>query len=158
MRKKFSTLAFASILFTGCVHVPEQKIEGITFQAAMKQLAEGLNEFDDTSQEGEEIFGLVPSEVEANFNISLINKGTNETTIAVDPTNVLKEVSSFGSSWKYEGSETRGNTITVKFRNVLFSKKGEAVYDKENIAALIKALRDAGIGINYIDLDSGADH
>lgn len=157
MNKTIFTLAFASMLFAGCVHVPEQKVEGITFKAAMKQLAEGLNEFDDTSQEGEEIFGLVPSEVEAKFNISVINKGMNETTIAVDPTNVLKEVTSIGSSWKYEGSETRGNTITVKFRNVLFSKKGEAVYDKENIAALIKALRDAGIGINRTDLGGGVD-
>ena len=159
---KLVVISVFSVFMAGCSSQPKVKpAEEITFKEAMKQIAEGLDEFSKEKEEGEEskqIYGLVPSEVEATFNVSVISKSENETSITLDPTNIMKEFSSLTSKWKYEGSDTRGNKITIKFRNVLFAKKGEAIYDKDkDIANLLKALKEAGIEIRNVDLSPIAE-
>ncbi|WP_251359949.1 hypothetical protein [Kangiella sp. TOML190] len=138
------------IFLVSCAHVPEQpQPQNISFEKAMEQIALGLQKFNETSQQAEQSFGLVPAEVVATFNIGVVTSGQNQTSLTVNPANLVSEVHSFGTSWNYEASSEKSNTIEIKFRNLLFAKSGEAFYDKDDIGELIQKLKDAGIDVHY---------
>ncbi len=134
---------FAScILIAGCAHSPRKTMENITFEEGMRQLAAGLKTFEQTNRhDKQQVFGLVPAEIEATFNMNVIKKNTGETALVIDPTHAIKEFTSLTKTWKYEASESRGNTIKIKFRNVLFAQKNEFIYDK-NPKELLKSLEN----------------
>ncbi|WFM70499.1 hypothetical protein [Halomonas sp. CKK8] len=113
----------------------------------MKQIANGLNELEDRRSNRDTTFGLVPSEITVNLKVDVKNTGSNTTSLSVAPAGTLKEVSRLGSEWKYEGSETRGSHITIKFRNLLFSKPEEAFYDHEDIGKRIEDLQNSGVEV-----------
>ncbi len=143
--KKISLLLL-SLILSGCFHTQSTK-ETITFQQAMKDIVKGLNEFRGNPND-KQIFGLVPSEIEATFNISVNKSKTNETNLTIDPTNVVKEITGLSSKWSSEVKSQRENQITIKFRNILFAKEKEAVYEKDNIVDIIKKLKDSGLIIH----------
>lgn len=136
-------LILSSLLFlSSCAH-NEIKKETITFQKAMESIANGLNVFTKKKKE-ERIFGIVPSEIEATFNISVSKTNKGETSLTLDPTNII---TGFLSKWNSEVISKNSNKITIKFRNLLFAKKGEAFYDKKSTGDDIKKLKDGGFAV-----------
>jgi hypothetical protein len=119
----------------------------ITLQAAMEEVATGLNRMY-TVREDFPKSGLVPDEVTVVFNISAT--GTDQGKLYVEtggsPADALKIVKSGGEI----GSQiqaTRGNQVTIKFSNVLFTPKDRLLTIKtaSEVSDLLKALKESGI-------------
>ena len=119
----------------------------ITFEAAMEQVANGLNRMYDIGKDHPKS-GLVPSEVTIDFNISADATDTGKLSIdaganVLDPLQVTKAGAEIGSTIK----AVRGNKITIKFTNIFVTDTKDSlimVKKPEEIAQLLKTLKDAG--------------
>ena len=111
----------------------------ITLQAAMKEVATGLNEMYAIRKDHPKS-GLLPAEVTVVFNISA--KANDEGKLYVEagatPADVLK-IAKIGAEAASKIEASRGNTVTIKFTNILFAPKETLVMTKspEDIAKLL---------------------
>lgn len=144
MRNLLLSLLFV-ILLVGCTNIQPERSEPITLKEGMKQLAEGLNEFQNIGKDSKKVYGLVPSEIEVTFNISAEKTDGKTANLTISPAS-LSGVG-FGAGWTKEVSSKSGNQITIKFRNLLFSKKGEAFYDDKHIVKKIHDAEETGVVI-----------
>jgi hypothetical protein len=98
----------------------------------MKTLREGLDELRRPVEPGQERLGLVPTEVTATFNMTTSADGTLGVNLAASaPAIAGLSVSGNGTA---KQTIQRGNTVTVKLRNIYVDGDGkprEIAPDKE---------------------------
>lgn len=151
----------ASILISGCATMVEPQPGKITLEEALSSVGRGLVELKKsqlTANDGKEFrSGLLPSEAEVTFNISASGEQSGKLFVEITKTPAdasLKKGAELGSSY----TASRGNQITVKFRNIAFSKTTkledrviiEGVTDPDMLVKVVKALEGTGITINAV--------
>ena len=131
------------ILATGLVLVSAgccttQRPEPMTVQAAMQQVADGLNVF--SALHVDKRSGLMPDEVIVVLNITEAQTTTGDAQagVAAGPGKLLVDFSR-------EHTETHGNQITLRFQNLLLAEKSTIAGSKspEEIAALYQGLTNS---------------
>lgn len=139
--------AALTIPLSGCAAWTVARPGKITLEQAMKEVARGINDMQEI-RAGKPQTGLLPTEVTIVFNVSASAKDEGKLYVEAGavPGEVLKTVkqgAELGSSLQ----ATRGNTVTVKFSNVLFAPKDALIHGKspEEVKNLLKALREANI-------------
>jgi len=149
VQKVSSTLVIVVLLMSfeaGCAAMVVPKPGEITLSAAMKEVAEGLNNMYEIRKDHPRS-GLLPSEVTVVFNISA--KGTDSAKLVVESgataTDMVKIVKA-GADLSTSLVAERGNTITVKFTNLLFAPKDLLVstMKPDDVKKLIDALHQVG--------------
>lgn len=121
----------------------------ITLEAAMKSVGEGLKQMRDA--EGGVKTGLLPSEVTVTFNVTASATDSKNLVIASSTTQAaqLPVSGSLTGDLSSAISVNRGNVITIKFTNLLFTPKELFLTTKspEDIAKILKTLNAEGITI-----------
>ena len=129
----FIALALVS---AGCcsTHRPEP----MTVQAAIQQVADGLNAF--SAMNLEKRSGLMPDEVTVVLNITEARGSSagGQAGVTDGPAKLMVDFSR-------QRTETRGNQITFKLQNVLLAEKNSIVGSKtpEEIAAMLQGVTNA---------------
>lgn len=147
--KNIVLLLLTTFMLTGCIEPQPKEPESITLKQGLRELAEGLDELKNMSKDKKSVYGLVPSEIEVDFDISINNTKEATTTIGLVPSSMLN----IGSNWTSKVVSDRGNHIKIKFRNILFTKKDEAVYS-EDILKTIQELLQNGVIMMSPNLNS----
>lgn len=150
-----------SVLSSGCATMVEPQPGKITLEEALSSVGRGLVELKKSqlaANDGKEFrSGLLPSEAEVTFNISASGEQSGKLFVEITKTPAdasLKKGAELGSSY----TASRGNQITVKFRNIAFSKTTkledrtiiEGVTDPDLLVKVVKALEGTGITINAV--------
>lgn len=121
----------------------------ITLREAMEEVATGLNGMYEIRAKSPKS-GLLPSDVTVVFNISAsaTDKGKLYIEAGATVAEILK-VTQAGAEVGTQVTATRGNTVTVKFTNVLFAPKDTLVMTKspDEIKKLLEVIKEAGIEI-----------
>ncbi len=140
--KSVLTLALVFCL-TGC-STTVQRPEPITLAEALKEVIEALNEISDIPVKSKH--GLVPAEVTVTFEITAGRKEGKSASVDIVPTGIIEEIGGISSKWTSEVTESRGNTIVIKFRSILFASEKELIAQKtpEEIDALYQKLKNQG--------------
>lgn len=148
-----------SALTSGCATMVEPQPGKITIEEALSSVGRGLVQLKKAQlkeNDGNEFrSGLLPSEAEVTFNISASGEQSGKLFVEITKTpvdSIFKKGAELGTSY----TATRGNQITVKFRNIAFSKTTkmddrviiEGVTDPEVLRKVVKALEDTGITVN----------
>lgn len=152
MRKLLLIPAFLMVInaLTGCATTTVVPEPGkITLREAMEEVATGLNKMYEIRQESPKS-GLLPSEVTVVFNISAsaTDKGKLYIEAGATVAEILK-VTKAGAEVSSEFVATRGNTVTVKFTNVLFTPKNTllTLRTPDDIKKLLTVIKEAGIEV-----------
>jgi hypothetical protein len=121
----------------GCA--TQQERRAMTVEAAMQQVAGGLNAF--AAMPLDKRTGLVPDEVTVVFNVSRMSDSAAGVNggVSVDPGKLVVDFSR-------RDSETQGNQITLKFSNLLLAGKTSIAgsLTPAQIEELIRGLTNAG--------------
>jgi len=118
------------LLSSGCAYRPPEVADphAITLKAAVIDVADSLSAVKQLTRTRQQI-GLYPSEATVEFNIA--SKSTEEDTLKIDasaPSGFLFPISgSAASTLTNEGS--RGNKITITFKNIMDSKMSKVDID-----------------------------
>ena len=149
---KYLLIALVLILtnltfMSGCATTVVPEPGKITLQAAMEEVANGLNKMYDIKKDYPKS-GLLPSEITVIFNVSASGKDEGKLYIeagatVADALNITKASSDVSS--KIEAS--RGNTVTIKFTNILFAPKDTLIMTKnpDDIEKLLEVIKQVGI-------------
>ncbi len=140
-------LLIMGLILSGCAGWAVREPNAITFENAMRQVANGLNEMYDIGKDHPKS-GLVPSEVTIEFNISATGKDADRLYIeaGIPAVNIAKA----GAEASSEKQASRGNKITIKFVNLFLSDANNTLLMKkspEEIVKIIKALKDINVEI-----------
>jgi deferrochelatase/peroxidase EfeB len=115
----------------------------------MKSVGEGLKQMKDA--QGNITTGLLPSEVTVTFNVTASASDSSKLVItASTPTAATLPVSgSFTGDLSSAISAARGNVVTIKFTNLLFSPENQFLTKKtaKEIAEILDTLRKEGVTI-----------
>lgn len=126
-------LLILPLLFLGCATVSAPKPGKITLEDALESVGRGLVKMKKGELEennGKEfITGLMPSEAEVVFNISASNSTENKLYVELTPVSASPVQGKAGGSTGTSESVSRGNQITIKFRNIVFNKTVKAEKD-----------------------------
>jgi len=121
----------------------------ITLEAAMKSVGEGLKQM--KTAEGDIKTGLLPSEVTVSFNVTASATDSTKLAVAVGtpPAPQIPVSGSVTGDLSSAITASRGNTITIKFTNLLFAPKEQLITMKktEDIEKILKVLREQGITV-----------
>ncbi len=142
------TVALAASLTVGCASVVP-KPGTITLENAMLEVAKGINGMYDL-RKGHPKSGLIPSEVSVTFNVSASSaKGGKLYVEAGANVGEVVKIGKVGGEAGIQLQASRGNTVTVKFVNVLLSGKDTLIMAKKasEIGELLKTLSEHEIGI-----------
>jgi len=139
---------------TGCATTTVVPEPGkITLREAMEEVATGLNRMYEIRANSPKS-GLLPSEVTVVFNISAsaTDKGKLFIEAGAKAAEILK-VMGAGAEVGTQVATARGNTVTVKFTNVLFAPKDTLVNHKspEDLKKLLEVIKLSGIEIQLIE-------
>lgn len=126
-------LLIVPFLSLGCATVSQPKPGKITLEDALKSVGTGLAlmkkaEFEANGNK-EFITGLMPSEAEVVFNISASNSTEKKLYVELTPVSASPVQGKAGGSTGTSESVSRGNQITIKFRNIVFNKTVKAEKD-----------------------------
>jgi len=134
------------ILLQGCTTTVE-RAEPITLADGVKEVINALNSLSELQTS--KINGLVPAEVTVVFNITAGSKDSKNATIEIVPTGIVKEISKIGAGWSSEVTQSTGNTLTIKFRSILFANEKELVANKTpaELTKLYEELKGLGWNI-----------
>ena len=156
MHRMFVSLAIliGMITITGCATTTVVPEPGkITLREAMEEVATGLNRMYEIRANSPKS-GLLPSEVTVVFNISAsaTDKGKLFIEAGAKAAEILK-VTGVGAEVGTQVAAARGNTVTVKFTNVLFAPKDTLVNHKspEDLKKLLEVIKQSGIEIQMIE-------
>ena len=133
MRGMMAGIVGVALVCAGCCSTPKQ--DPMTVDAAMRQVAEGLNAF--AAMPLEKRSGLLPDEVTVVLNV------TEARTTGIDAqAGATEGPGKLVVDFSRQHTETRGNQITLKFQNVLLAEKSTIVGSKtpEEIADLCRGL------------------
>ena len=126
---------------------------GYITKEAMEEVATGLNRMYEIRANSPKS-GLLPSEVTVVFNISAsaTDKGKLFIEAGAKAAEILK-VTGVGAEVGTQVAAARGNTVTVKFTNVLFAPKDTLVMHKspEDLKKLLEVIKQSGIEIQMIE-------
>lgn len=134
MRTMLLCVAGVALAGAGCctTHRPEKSL---TVQAAMQQVADGLNAF--SAVKLDQRTGLMPDEVIVVLNVTEARTagGGGQVGVTDGPAKLMVDFSR-------QHTETRGNQITLKFQNVLLAEKNSIVGSKtpDEITALLQGI------------------
>ena len=135
------------IFLSGCAttHIVPQPGK-ITLQAAMEEVATGLNKMYDIRKDYPKS-GLMPTEATIVFNISA--SATDEGKLYIEAganIDVLK-IAKVGAETSSKIEASRGNTVTIKFANILLAPKDTLIMTKtsDDIEKLFKAIEKVGL-------------
>ena len=133
MRGMTMCVVGVALVCAGCCSTPKR--EPLTMDAAMRQVAEGLNAF--SAMPLDKRSGLMPDEVTVVLNVT-----EARTTSADAQAGVAEGPGKLVVDFSRQRTETHGNQITLKFQNVLLAEKSSIVGSKtpEEIAALCQGL------------------
>ena len=120
---------------------------------AMEEVATGLNRMYEIRANSPKS-GLLPSEVTVVFNISA--SATDKSKLYIEAGAKAAEifkVTGAGAEVGTQVAAARGNTVTVKFTNVLFAPKDTLVMHKspEDLKKLLEVIKQSGIEIQMIE-------
>ena len=156
MHRMFVSLAIliGMITITGCATTTVVPEPGkITLREAMEEVATGLNRMYEIRANSPKS-GLLPSEVTVVFNISASATDNGKLFIeaGAKAAEILK-VMGAGAEVGTQVATARGNTVTVKFTNVLFAPKDTLVNHKspEDLKKLLEVIKLSGIEIQLIE-------
>ena len=125
--------------------VPEPS--AITLEAAMKSVGEGLKQM--KLAEGDIKTGLLPSEVTVSFNVTASATDSTKLLISASTVPAPQLPVSGGVTADLSSAITanRGNTITIRFTNVLFAPKDQLLTTKsaQEIEQILQGLADSNI-------------
>lgn len=135
-------------LATGCAWGVLVQPGKITLDEAISEVATGLNKMYDIRKDHPKS-GLLPAEVTVSFNISA--SATDKGKLFVEAGATLAEVlqvTKAGADISSSLVAKRGNTVTIKFSNLLYADEHTLVRNKspEEIMKLLQALEEAGVG------------
>jgi len=156
VRRLFVILAIliGMIAITGCATTTVVPEPGkITLREAMEEVATGLNRMYEIRANSPKS-GLLPSEVTVVFNISA--SATDKSKLYIEAGAKAAEifkVTGAGAEVGTQVAAARGNTVTVKFTNVLFAPKDTLVMHKspEDLKKLLEVIKQSGIEIQMIE-------
>lgn len=146
--KRSKILIIAMLIFLhGCSTVSVERPDSISLSDALKEVVEALNEMSNLQVEAKH--GMAPAEVTVTFNITAGKKTGREASVDIVPTGIVEEITGLSYGWSSEVTETRGNSITIKFRSILFASEKELVGKKtpEEINEIYKKLQELGWNI-----------
>ena len=118
----------------------------------MEEVAAGLNKMYDIRKDSPKS-GLLPTEVTIIFNISASGKDEGKLYIEAGATgaDVLK-ITKAGADVSSTIEASRGNTVTIKFANILLAPKDTLIMIKtpDDITKLFEAIKKVGITPNLL--------
>ena len=130
-------LAGVAMVCAGCCSAPQARAP-MTVQAAMQQVAEGLNAF--AAMPVDKRSGLMPEEVTVVLNVTQERTTTGEAQAGLTegPAKLMVDFSQ-------QHTQSSGNQITLKFQNLLLAEKNTIAGSKspEELAALCQGLTNA---------------
>ena len=140
-----TTIVLCSALMSGCASSRVKMDPGkITLEEAMGSVGKGLKNMKEEQENS--TTGLVPSEMSVTFNLSA--SATDEGKLYVETTSIPVSGGQIriGGEHETEVEFSRGNQITIEFKNILFTDDDELVSEKDadDLAALLKALENSG--------------
>jgi hypothetical protein len=150
-------IAVWSLFLLGCASWTVPKPGNITLEDALESVGRGLVQMKKAELEANEgkdfKTGLLASEAEVTFNISAAGSQGGKLYVEVTPLSAIGAGSSgrAGAEASTEYKASRGNQITIKFRNVAFSKTtadGKIIdgpTDPETLKKVVGTLDNAGI-------------
>ncbi len=123
-----------------CKHFAKtvERPEPITLADGVKEVIDALNSLSELQTS--KINGLVPAEVTIVFNITDGSKDSNSATIEIVPTGIVKEISKIGGGWSSEITQSTGNTLTIKFRSILFANEKKTPEELTKLYEELKSL------------------
>lgn len=159
----FSAIFIFSFLASGCATMVIPEPGKVTLEEALSSVGRGLVQMkqaqtdqmkqDQATQNDKGVFksGLIPSEVEVTFNITASGQQGGKLFVEITKTpvdSILKKGAEFSSSY----AATRGNQITIRFRNIAFTKTTktedgvtvEGVTNPETLSKIIEVLERTG--------------
>ncbi|MGM4891256.1 hypothetical protein [Tardiphaga sp. 839_C3_N1_4] len=143
MRSVVVVLAAASVSLGGCVTPTEvANPNAITLRQAVMEVTESLHEARGRYPNQPKI-GLYPSEATVTFNVS--SQSTETTGLQVGasvPAAVVPVPITASFSDQIVASGTRGNQVTIKFKNILELPKGAASAGNQNDSKSADAKKD----------------
>lgn len=150
----------AALFMAGCATSVVPNPSGITLESALVSVGQGLvamKQAEISQNQGKDFkTGLLASEAEVTFNIIGSGQQGGKLYIELSPIPVGpapiggKAGGEFSSSY----AASRGNQITIRFRNIAFSKKTttkegvvtiEGPTDPQHLREIIDALQNSGI-------------
>ncbi len=138
----FGCLSILTLLTAGCCTPP--KPAPLTLDQAFRQVADGLNAF--SAMPLDRRSGLMPAEITVVLNVSETQTRSAEAggTLAA-AANAPKLTVDFSR----QNAETHGNTITLKFQNLLLADKTTLAGTKspDELLALFNTLTNAGFAV-----------
>lgn len=143
----FIIVILVCFAISGCAGTKIERSEPITLSEGLKEIIVALNEM--AKVQSEKKLGLVPEEATVDFNVTAGKKDGKTGGIEIVPTGIVQEISKFSMGWSSEITESRGNTITIKLKSILFSKDDELVSSKtaKEILQKINELQEGGMVI-----------
>lgn len=156
---------FVALFFSGCCSWRPKPVEPMSIEDAMASLGRGFVAMKTAQLEaygGKEFnTGLVPSEAEVVFNVSKATTKDGKLLVELAPNLPGSPVSGkFGMEGSSAKSSSAANTITVRFKSIIFAttstattKAGdtivtvEGITDPDMLANIFKVLKDAGVQI-----------
>ncbi len=158
--------AVATSLTAGCATSVVPNPSGITLESALVSVGKGLvalKQAELEQNQGKEFkTGLLTSEVEVIFNIIGSGQQGGRLYVEVPPIPTAPIGGKVGGEFSSSYTASRGNQITVRFRNVAFSKKtttkdGDVIIEGPTDPALLKnimdALQNSGITPFIVNMD-----
>lgn len=141
----------AAITSAGCASFsPKQVVEPstITLENGLKSIGTGLAGMLKAGDGNK--YGLVPAEIEVTFNLAA--KADDAANLHIDLSKNIagaSNASTLGASKEEKSSGERGNTITIKFVNLLTLNKETLAQNKspDDIKKLITVWVDSGMDI-----------
>ena len=146
-------LAVGVFVISGCatrghVHTPDPDVpEPVPLTDAVQSVMAALDKLAVRSND-EPFHGLLPAEVEVVFEVQAGRSAEGGLSVKL-----LPAIAEIGGEWSSEAMSSEGNTITIKFRNILLAKRDELVGFKnvEDLAELLERLRDTVDSLKRLD-------
>jgi len=157
----FLLLMVIPFLSLGCATVTEPKAGAITLEDALKSVGTGLvfmKQAELQANNNQEFkSGLMASEAEVVFNVSASKSKDGKLYVELTPVTASPVQGKAGGSIGTSESVTRGNQITIKFRNIAFSKTTttttkdgqsvtvEGITDAKQLKEFLKVAEEGGV-------------
>lgn len=134
--------ASVALLLTSCVSMTPKEVAPpaeISFEDAMSQLGSGFKKM--IEAQGDVRTGLVASEATVTFNVKASAKDSSKLTaeLSLAPTTPFPETARVGGEVGGSSEGERGNTVTVKFVNLLSLSNAAAA---DNLQKIIDAFKN----------------
>jgi hypothetical protein len=126
----FSRIARLVIIIAVCSACTTKVVrpESITLAEALIDIKKSLDAM--ASVPSDRKHGLMPAEATVEFDVTVTDKTGTEVGLEIVPTGIVNEIARVGGKWSTEVSSSRGNHITIKFRNIIFASENELVAKK----------------------------